>query len=390
MNATLKPPIYLDYMATTPVDPRVITAMMPFLGLDGCFGNAASNTHQYGWQARAAVDKARAQVAALINAEPAEIIWTSGATESDNLALFGAARFYQRQGKHIITCETEHKAVLDSAKQLAREGFTVTFLPVDKKGFIDLNQLADAITDETSLVSIMHVNNEIGVIQDIARIAAIVHERGALLHVDAAQSAGKIPVDAKALDADLMSFSGHKVYGPKGVGALYIRQKPRVRLQPMIYGGGHENGLRSGTLAVAQIVAMGEAFRIAADELDESQQRLLALRDRLWQGLQTLDDIYLNGDLTQRVPGNLNVSFDKVEGEALLCAIKDLAVSTTSACSSASIEPSYVLRALQVPDELAHSSIRLSFGRFTTEDEIDFAIETLCREVKRLRQISPL
>lgn len=380
-------PLYFDYMATTPVDPRVATKMIDFLGPEGCYGNPASN-HCYGWQAAEAVDTARQQVADLINADSREIIWTSGATESDNLAIIGAARFYQRKGRHLITCKTEHKAVLDSCKQLEREGFSVTYLTPQSNGLIDINELQQAITDDTILVSIMQVNNEIGVIQDIAALGKICRERGIIFHVDAAQSAGKMAIDVRQLSVDLMSFSGHKVYGPKGIGVLYVCRSPRVRLEPLIHGGGHENGLRSGTLATHQIVGMGEAFAIAKQEGIAEARRIKQLRERLWQGLQQLPDVYLNGDAEQRIPGNLNISFASVEGDALLLALKDLAVSTASACSSASIEPSYVLKALGMSDQLAHSAIRLSIGRFTSEADIDIAIGTIVEQVNRLRKIA--
>lgn len=382
-------PIYLDYMATTPVDPRVCDDMMKCLLPDGDFGNPASNTHAYGWDANRAVAKARVQVASLINASPQEIIWTSGATESDNLAIIGAARFYARNGKHIITSKTEHKAVLDSCKQLEREGFEVTYLSPKENGLIDLSDLESAIRPDTILVSIMHANNEIGVIQDIAKMAAITRPRGIIFHSDCAQSVGKVPIDVAAIDVDLLSFSGHKIYGPKGIGVLYVRRKPRVRLEALIHGGGHEQGLRSGTLATHQIVGMGKAFAIAAEEMESECQRIKALREKLWHGIASLGDLHLNGDADQRLCGNLNIAVGGVEGESLLLALKELAISTTSACSSASIEPSYVLRALGVCHELAHSSIRISIGRFTKEEDIDKAIEVITREVTRLRNLSP-
>lgn len=386
----LKLPIYLDYMATTPADPRVKEKMLECLDREGNFGNAASRTHQYGWLADDAVEKARVQVAELINADPREIIWTSGATEADNLALKGAALFYQRKGKHIVTCKTEHKAVLDTCHYLESQGFEITYLPPQKSGLLDLNILKENLRDDTILVSVMHVNNEIGVIQDIASIGELTRPRGILLHVDAAQSAGKIPIDLKQLKVDLMSFSGHKIYGPKGIGALYVRREPRVRLQPLIHGGGHEQGLRSGTLPTHQIVGMGEAFHIAKAEMIAESKRIRQLRDKLWAGINKLPEIYLNGDYEVRVPGNLNVSFGYVEGESLLVALKDLAVSTSSACTSASIEPSYVLKALGLEDILAYSSVRFSLGRFTAEAEIDFAIKTILEQVTRLREMSPL
>lgn len=380
-------PIYFDYMATTPVDSRVARKMADYLTMDGCFGNSASN-HVYGWAAAEAVQIARLQVAALINADSREIVWTSGATESDNLAIIGAARFYQRKGKHIISCKTEHKAVLDSCKQLEREGFQVTYLTAPKNGLIDINEFQAAIRSDTILASIMHVNNEIGVIQDIQSFGKICRERGIVFHVDAAQSAGKLPIDVRQLPVDLMSFSAHKVYGPKGIGALYVCRTPRIRLEPLIHGGGHENGLRSGTLATHQIVGMGEAFALANECMPAEAKRLTALRDQLWAGIQQLNAVYLNGDAIQRSPGNLNISFAGVEGDSLLLALKDLAVSTASACSSASIEPSYVLRAIGVGEQLAHSSLRFSIGRFTTEENIQFAIDTIVQQVRRLRQIS--
>ncbi len=383
-------PIYLDYMATTPVDPRVVTAMMSCLEMSGHFGNASSLSHSYGHSAALVIEHARAQVASLIHADPQEIIWTSGATEANNLAIKGAARFYKRKGKHLITCKTEHKAVLDTCAQLQREGFEVTYLQPLSNGLIDLNQLKGAIRDDTLLVSIMHVNNETGVIQDIAAIAELTRARGILFHVDAAQSAGKIPIDLSSMQVDLMSFSGHKIYGPKGIGALYVRRNPRVRLEPLMHGGGQEQGLRSGTLPTHQIVGMGEAFHLAQQEMVEESKRILELRQRLWQGIQRLGDVHVNGDLQQRLPGNLNVSFAGVEGESLLLSFKDLAVSSGSACNSASIEPSYVLRALGLNDALAHSSIRFSMGRFTTRAEIDYAIMHVTDAVNRLRAMSPL
>lgn len=383
-------PIYFDYMATTPVDPRVAEEMMRYLTRSGKFGNPASSTHQFGWQAADAVANAREQVAALINAEPQEIVWTSGATESDNLAIIGGARFYQRNGKHIITYKTEHRAVLDSCKQLEREGFEVTYLEPTSNGLIDLDRLVAAMREDTILLSIMHANNEIGVIQNITEIAKLTRPRGIIFHTDAAQSAGKIPIDVKQCDVDLMSFSGHKVYGPKGIGALFVRRKPRVRLEALIHGGGHENGMRSGTLATHQIVGMGLAFQIAQQEMTQEYQRIGQLRDKLWQGISQMDDVFLNGDEQQRLAGNLNISVADVEGESLLLALKDIAVSTTSACASASIEPSYVLRALGVCHELAHSAIRISIGRFTTAEDIDFAITTIHEQVARLRSLSPL
>ncbi len=387
---TVKTPIYLDYSATTPVDPRVADKMCRYLAPDGVFGNPASRSHPFGWEAEKAVEEARAQVAGLVNADPKEIIWTSGATESDNLAIKGAAHFYQKKGKHVVTCKTEHKAVLDSCRQLEREGYEVTYLDPEPSGLIDLDKLQAALRDDTVLVSIMHVNNEIGVIQDIAAIGEICRDRKIVFHVDAAQSAGKIPVDLQKMKVDLMSFSAHKVYGPKGIGALYVRRKPRVRLEAQMHGGGHERGLRSGTLATHQIVGMGEAFRIAGEEMVEESRRLAALRDRLYQGFKDVEEVYVNGDMDQRIPGNLNISFNFVEGESLIMALKDLAVSSGSACTSASLEPSYVLRALGRNDELAHSSIRFTIGRFTTEEEIDYTIDLVKDKIVKLRELSPL
>ena len=388
----MKTPIYLDYAATTPVDPRVAEAMCACLTLDGTFGNPASRSHAFGWKAEEAVEQARAQVAALVNADPREIIWTSGATESDNLALKGAAHFYKKKGRHIVTCKTEHKAVLDSCRQLEREGYEVTYLDPEPNGLIDLDKLRAALREDTILVSIMHVNNEIGVIQDIGAIGEITRERGIIFHVDAAQSAGKVPIDLQGEHAkvDLMSFSAHKVYGPKGIGALFVRRKPRVRIEAQMHGGGHERGLRSGTLPVHQIVGMGEAFRIAREEMASENERIRMLRDRLLEGIRDIEEIYINGDLEQRVPHNLNVSFNFVEGESLIMALKDLAVSSGSACTSASLEPSYVLRALGRSDELAHSSIRFTLGRFTTEEEIDYAIKKIHENIGKLRELSPL
>ena len=385
-----KRPIYLDYSATTPVDPRVAEKMCQYLTPDGIFGNPASRSHAYGWEAEKAVEHARKQVADLVNADPREIVWTSGATESDNLAIKGAAHFYQKKGKHIVTCKTEHKAVLDSCRQLEREGYEVTYLDPEPNGLIDLAKLEAALRDDTILVSIMHVNNEIGVIQDIAAIGEMTRERGIVFHVDAAQSAGKLPIDLQTLKVDLMSFSGHKIYGPKGIGALYVRRKPRVRIEAQMHGGGHERGMRSGTLPVHQIVGMGEAFQIAGEEMASENERILALRNRLWDGFKDMEEVYLNGDLEHRVAGNLNVSFNFVEGESLMMAISDIAVSSGSACTSASLEPSYVLRALGRNDELAHSSIRFSIGRFTTEQDIDTAIELVRAKVDKLRDLSPL
>lgn len=386
----MKLPIYLDYSATCPMDPRVAEKMMQFMTMDGTFGNPASRSHRFGWQAEEAVDIARNQIAELVNADPREIVFTSGATEADNLAIKGVANFYGKKGKHIITCTTEHKAVLDTCRQMEREGFEVTYLDPESNGLVDLAKLEAAMRPDTILVSIMHVNNEIGVIQDIATIGEMCRSRGILFHVDATQSVGKMPIDLAELKVDLMSFSAHKVYGPKGIGALYVRRKPRVRLEAQMHGGGHERGMRSGTLPVHQIVGMGEAYRIAKEEMAEEMARIRTLRDRLWNGLKDMEAVYVNGDLEQRMAGNLNVSFAFVEGESLIMALKDLAVSSGSACTSASLEPSYVLRALGLNDELAHSSIRFSIGRYTTEEEVDYAIE-LCRSaVTRLRELSPL
>lgn len=386
----MKTPIYFDYSATTPVDPRVADLMCKYLTTDGVFGNPASRSHQFGWDADEAIEKARKQVADLVNADPREIVWTSGATESDNLAIKGVAHFYQKNGKHIITSKTEHKAVLDSCRQLEREGFDITYLEPESTGLIDLDKLKAAMRDDTILVSIMHVNNEIGVIQDIEAIGELTRERKILFHVDAAQSAGKVPIDLSQLKVDLMSFSGHKIYGPKGIGALYVRRKPRVRLEAQMHGGGHERGMRSGTLATHQIVGMGEAFRLAKEEMATENERVRMLRDRLLDGLKDIEEVYINGDMDQRVPHNLNISFNFVEGESLIMALKDLAVSSGSACTSASLEPSYVLRALGRSDELAHSSIRFSMGRFTTEEEIDFAIDKIKSNIGKLRELSPL
>ena len=383
-------PIYLDYAATTPVDPRVAEKMMACLTLDGTFGNPASRSHRFGWQAEEAVEQARQQVADLVHCDPKEIVWTSGATESDNLAIKGVAHFYQKKGRHIVTCRTEHKAVLDTCRHLEANGFEVTYLDPETTGLIDLDKLQAALRPDTVLVSIMHVNNEIGVIQDIAAIGEITRRRGILFHVDAAQSTGKVAIDLSRLPVDLMSFSAHKTYGPKGIGALYVRRKPRVRVEAQIHGGGHERGMRSGTLAPHQIVGMGEAYRLAAEEMVQDNQRILALRDRLLARLEGLQEVHLNGDLTQRVPHNLNLSFAFVEGESLIMSLKDLAVSSGSACTSASLEPSYVLRALGRSDELAHSSLRFSIGRFTTEQEIDYAAQQVRSAVTKLRELSPL
>lgn len=386
----MKLPIYLDYSATCPVDPRVAEKMVQYMTMDGTFGNPASRSHRYGWQAEEAVDTAREQIAALLNADPREIVFTSGATESDNLAIKGVAHFYNKQGKHIITSKTEHKAVLDTMRQLEREGFEVTYLDPESSGLIDLAKLEAAMRDDTILVSIMHVNNEIGVVQDIAAIGELCRSRKVVFHVDAAQSAGKVAIDVQEMKVDLISLSAHKAYGPKGIGALYVRRKPRIRLEAQMHGGGHERGFRSGTLPTHQIVGMGEAFRIAKEELQQDYDHALKLRNRLLDGIKDMEAVTINGDLDQRVPHNLNVSFAFVEGESLLMALKDLAVSSGSACTSASLEPSYVLRALGLNDELAHSSIRFSFGRFTTEAEIDYAIELIRVAVDKLRAMSPL
>lgn len=389
-ESKIKTPIYLDYAATTPVDPRVAEKMMQYLTLDGIFGNPASRSHKFGWQAEEAVDIARNDIAALVGADPREIVFTSGATESDNLAIKGAANFYQKKGKHIITCKTEHKAVLDTCRQLEREGFDVTYLAPQSNGIIDLKQLEAAMREDTILVSIMHVNNEIGVVQDIAEIGEMCRSRGIIFHVDATQSVGKLPIDLSKLKVDLMSFSAHKVYGPMGIGALFVRRKPRIRIEAQQHGGGHERGMRSGTLPVHQIAGMGEAYRIAKEEMESEAARLRALRLRLWNGLKDIEEVYLNGDLENGAYGILNISFNYVEGESLIMALKDLAVSSGSACTSASLEPSYVLRALGMNDELAHSSIRFSLGRFTTQEEIDYAIVLVRKSIGRLRDLSPL
>ncbi|MEN9657661.1 MAG: hypothetical protein RL571_1126 [Pseudomonadota bacterium] len=381
-------PIYLDYSATTPVDPRVAAKMIPCLTEH--FGNPASRSHAFGWEAEAAVEEAREQVAALVNCDPKEIVWTSGATESNNLALKGAAHFYQAKGKHLITVKTEHKAILDTMRELEREGFEVTYLDVKDNGLLDLDVLKAAIRPDTILISVMFVNNEIGVIQDIPAIGELCREKGIIFHVDAAQATGKVVIDLAALKVDLMSFSAHKTYGPKGIGALYIRRKPRIRLEAQMHGGGHERGFRSGTLATHQIVGMGEAFHIAKEDMGTELERMRMLRDRLWAGLSDIEEVHLNGDMKQRVPHNLNVSFNYVEGESLVMALKELAVSSGSACTSASLEPSYVLRALGRSDELAHSSIRFTIGRFNTEEEIDFAIALIRSKIGKLRELSPL
>jgi len=385
---TLQLPIYLDYSATTPVDPRVAEEMIPYLTEK--FGNPASRSHSFGWVADEAVERARAEVASLVNADPKEIVWTSGATESNNLALKGAANFYAEKGKHIVTVQTEHKAVLDTVRELERQGFTATYLEPETNGLLDLEKLKAALRPDTIIVSVMYVNNEIGVIQDIPAIGDICRERGILLHVDAAQATGKVVIDLQKLKVDLMSFSAHKTYGPKGIGALYVRRKPRVRMEAQMHGGGHERGFRSGTLATHQIVGMGAAYRIAKQEMATENDRIRMLRNRLWVGLSNMEEVYLNGDLDQRVPHNLNVSFNFVEGESLIMAVKDIAVSSGSACTSASLEPSYVLRALGRNDELAHSSIRFTIGRFTTVEEVDYTVKLLHDKIGKLRELSPL
>jgi cysteine desulfurase len=381
-------PIYMDYSATTPVDPRVVDKMIPYLREQ--FGNPASRSHQYGWDAERAVEEARENVAKLVNCDPREIVWTSGATESDNLAIKGAAHFYKSKGKHIITVKTEHKAVLDTCRELEREGFEVTYLDVKDDGLLDLDVFQAAIRPDTILVSVMNVNNEIGVIQDIAAIGEITRAKGIVLHVDAAQATGKIEIDLQKLKVDLMSFSAHKTYGPKGIGALFVRRKPRIRIEAQMHGGGHERGMRSGTLATHQIVGMGEAFRIAREEMAVENERVRMLRDRLLKGLSQMEEVYVNGDMAIRVPHNLNISFNFVEGESLIMAVKDVAVSSGSACTSASLEPSYVLRALGRNDELAHSSIRFTVGRFTTEQDVDYVINLLKGKIQKLRDLSPL
>ncbi len=384
----LKFPIYLDYSATTPVDPRVAAKMIPWLTEH--FGNPASRSHAYGWEADKAVEDARADVASLVGADPKEIIWTSGATESNNLAIKGAAQFYKSKGKHLITLKTEHKAVLDTVRELERQGFEATYLDVQENGLVDLDALRAAIRPDTIVVSVMMVNNEIGVIQPIAEIGELCREKGIVFHVDAAQATGKVAIDLTKLKVDLMSFSAHKTYGPKGIGALYVRRKPRIRLEAQMHGGGHERGLRSGTLATHQIVGMGEAFRIAREEMGAENERVRMLRDRLMNGFSDMEAVFVNGDLDSRVPHNLNISFAYVEGESLIMAIKDVAVSSGSACTSASLEPSYVLRALGRNDELAHSSIRFTIGRFTSEEEIDYTIQLLRQKIGKLRELSPL
>ncbi len=381
-------PVYLDYSSTTPVDPRVVDKMVPWLYEN--YGNPASRSHSFGWAAEEAVEQARADVASLVNADPREIVWTSGATESNNLAIKGAAHFYAERGKHVITVKTEHKAVLDPCRELEREGYEVTYLDVMENGLVDLEALKAATRPDTILISIMFVNNEIGVIQDIEAIGEMCREKGIIFHVDAAQATGKVAIDLQHLKVDLMSFCAHKTYGPKGIGALYIRRKPRIRIESQMHGGGHERGFRSGTLATHQIIGMGESFRLAKLEMVTENERIRMLRDRLWQGAQEIEEVYLNGDFERRVPHNLNISFNYVEGESLIMALKELAVSSGSACTSASLEPSYVLRALGRNDELAHSSIRFTLGRFTTEADIDFAVGLLKQRVEKLRDMSPL
>jgi cysteine desulfurase len=388
MDMTPHFPIYMDYGATTPVDPRVVDAMIPWLREH--FGNPASRSHAWGWEAEEAVEKARAQVAELINADAREIVWTSGATESDNLALKGAAHFYKTRGKHIITVKTEHKAVLDTCRELEREGFELTYLPVQENGLIDLDLFKDSLRPDTILASVMLVNNEIGVIQDIPTLGALCRERGIILHVDAAQATGKVAIDLQTLPVDLMSLASHKSYGPKGIGALYVRRKPRVRIEPQMHGGGHERGMRSGTLPTHQIVGMGEAYRIAREEMGVELERVRMLQRKLLRGLSDVEQVFINGDLDRRVPHNVNASFNYVEGESLIMGIKGIAVSSGSACTSASLEPSYVLRALGRSDELAHSSLRMTIGRFTTEEEVDYAVATLKDRVAKLRELSPL
>lgn len=383
-------PIYLDYSATTPVDPRVADKMAQCLTQEANFGNPASRSHMFGWKAEEAVETARKNVADLINCDPREIVWTSGATEADNLAIKGAAHFYSKKGKHIITSKIEHKAVLDSCRQLEREGYEVTYLDPGSDGIITPQMVSDALREDTILVSLMHVNNEIGVINDIAAIGEVTRAAKVIFHVDAAQSTGKIEIDLDEMKVDLMSLTAHKVYGPKGIGALFVRRKPRVRIEPQIHGGGHERGMRSGTLATHQIVGMGEAYRIAKEEMQEENARILALRNRLLDGLKDIEEVYVNGDLDHRIAGNLNISFNFVEGESLMMALRNLAVSSGSACTSASLEPSYVLRALGLTDELAHSSLRMTLGRFTKEEEVDYAVEKIHEAVAKLRELSPL
>ena len=386
----MKATIYFDYASTTPVDPRVAEKMSECLSTEGKFGNPASRSHKYGWEAEEAIEVARRQVADLIGSDPRESVWTSGATESDNLAIKGVAYFYKSRGKHIVTSKIEHKAVLDTCRHLEREGFEVTYLEPDQDGLISPEDVRSAIREDTTIVSIMHANNEIGVINDIASIGEICRERGVFYHVDAAQSAGKIEIDVEAMKIDLMSLSAHKMYGPKGVGALYVRRKPRVRLEAQMHGGGHERGMRSGTLPTHQLVGMGEACSIAKAEMEEEQARLLKLRKRLWNGLKDIEEVYVSGDMEQRLPGLINMSFNYVEGESLIMSLPDLAISSGSACTSASLEPSYVLRALGLNDELAHSSLRFSVGRFTRESDVDQAIDSVKKAVEKLRNLSPL
>jgi cysteine desulfurase len=386
----MQKPIYFDYLATTPVDPRVAEKMSHCLSMEGNFGNPASRSHLFGWKAEEAVENGRRQVADLLNADPREIVWTSGATESDNLAIKGVAHFYHKKGKHIVTSKIEHKAVLDTCRQLEREGFEVTYLDPASSGLTSPESIAAAIREDTILVSIMHANNEIGIVNDIAAIGEVTRAAGVLFHVDAAQSAGKVPIDLESMKVDLMSLSAHKMYGPKGMGALYVRRKPRVRLEAQMHGGGHERGMRSGTLATHQIVGMGEAARIGREGMAQETLKLLALRQRFWDGIKDIEEVHINGDPEARLPGVLNVSIAFVEGESLIMSLKDLAVSSGSACTSASLEPSYVLRALGLNDELAHSSLRFSFGRFTTEDDVDTAIAQLRNAVDKLRELSPL
>jgi len=386
----IKKPIYLDYASTTPIDKRVADKMFEYMTMDGMYGNPASRSHSFGWDADEAVSQSRKHIADLINADPREIVWTSGATESDNLAIKGAAHFYKKKGKHIITLKTEHKAVLDACRQLEREGFEVTYMEPMSSGLLDFKELESEIREDTVLISIMHVNNEIGVIQDIEKIGELCRSKNIIFHVDAAQSAGKIEIDLQKTKVDLMSFSAHKIYGPKGIGALYVRRKPRVRLEAQIHGGGHERGLRSGTLPTHQIVGMGEAFRIAKEEMNKDFENISKLRNRLWNGVKDMEEVYLNGDFENRYPGIMNISFNHVEGESLIMATKDIAVSSGSACTSASLEPSFVLRAIGRSDELAHSSLRMSIGRFTSEEDIDATIETVKLAVEKLRALSPL
>jgi cysteine desulfurase len=386
----MQKPIYFDYLATTPVDPRVVEKMVHCLSMEGNFGNPASRSHLYGWRAEEAVENARRELADLINADPREIVWTSGATESDNLAIKGVAHFYQKKGKHIITSKIEHKAVLDTCRHLEREGFEITYLDPGSNGLLTPEAVAGALRDDTILVSIMHANNEIGTVNDIAAIGEVTRNAGVLFHVDAAQSAGNITIDREQMKVDLMSMSGHKMYGPKGVGALFVRRKPRVRLEAQMHGGGHERGMRSGTLATHQIVGMGAAAHFAKEGMVEEAQRLVALRQRFWDGIKDIEEVYVNGDMDKRLPGAINVSIAFVEGESLIMSLKDLAISSGSACTSASLEPSYVLRALGLNDELAHSSLRFCFGRFTAEEDVDVAIEQLRKAVGKLRELSPL